>query len=71
MIYAIDNGTEIKGISDMKDNIKSMDIDDWSYYISEYHHEKGRSQIARANFGHYAEWFTPDILSTNFRWEKI
>ena len=40
-------------------------------YISEYHHEKNRSQIARANFGHYAEWFTPDILSTNFMWEKI
>lgn len=71
MIYAIDNGRDVKNISDTKDNIKNLCVIEWVRYISEYHHEKNRSQIARVNFGHYSEWFTPDILSTNFMWEKI
>ena len=71
MIYAIDNSLEIEKNLDMKDNIKSMDVDDWIYYISEYHREKDRAQLDRINLGHYGAFFTPDILSGNFKWEKI
>ena len=71
MIYAIDNGNDIKNIFDPSGNIKNLCIIEWVRYISEYHHEKNRSQADRVNFGHYEEWFTPDILSGNFEWEKI
>lgn len=71
MIYAIDNGNDIKNISDPNGSIKNLCVIEWVRYISEYHHEKNRSQLDRVSFSHYGEWFTPDILSGNFKWEKI
>lgn len=71
MIYSIDNGNEIKLPIHTRIRMRNIRIGKWMEYMKEYHHEKGRAQADRVSFGHYGEWFTPDILSGKFNWEKI
>jgi hypothetical protein len=70
MIYNIDNGIEISDVG-MKYAVKEISVDWWIEYIADYLREKQRSQLERVNFGHYGTWFTPDVLSTKFIWERI
>lgn len=70
MIYKIDNGMDLSG-DQVPDKVREISVNWWIEYIADYLLEKQRSQSDRVSFGHYGEWFTPDILSTEFIWERI
>jgi hypothetical protein len=70
MIYNIDNGIEISDIG-VKYAVREIQVNSWIDYINEYLLEKQRYQLERVKFGHYGEWFTPDILNREFTWERI
>jgi hypothetical protein len=70
MIYNIDNGLEITDAG-LKYAVREIPVNWWIEYIADYLLEKQRSQLDRVSFGHYGEWFTPDLLSSKFVWERI
>lgn len=71
MIFAIDNGNEIKFGENNTNFIRSILVEQWMEYLIDYRIEKNISQTNRMNLGHYGEWFTPDIIDQDFVWEKI